>query len=131
MKMHLSAVIPLLVLCGSLSTDAVPDAGKLYKSFVKKHVYAGMNANMCHDVMEKKSKEFESYPKPVNTFITNPGDRIKNFCNNKGNGLIQSSSNDYNIVTCRWDNSMNRYIGYQNTNVFIKLHCLHGVPVHF
>lgn len=129
--MHVSAVIPLLVLCGLFSTDALPDATELCQSFIKKHVNAGMNANTCDDVMKKRSIYFNPYPKPVNTFITNPGNRIRLFCNGKPNGLTKSSSNDYNIVKCRWNPTTSKYIGYAETNVYIELHCLQGVPVHF
>ncbi len=129
--MRLSAVIPLLVLCGLFFTDAVPDATELYMNFTKRHVYAGMNANMCHDVMEKRNIYFNPYPKPSNTFITNPGSRIRLFCDGKPNGLYKSSSNDYNTVTCRRDYTTRKYIGYANTNVYIMLKCQQGVPVHF
>ncbi|XP_065126450.2 ribonuclease-like 3 [Paramisgurnus dabryanus] len=140
--MHQSAVILLLVLCASLSTDAQPaDVRERYKTFLNQHVNGNMNEHICTSVIRSRhiTKPNTNECKEVNTFIQANGNTVKSVCT--GGGRIYNyqrnlyiSLNPFPVITCTLKSGTRRpnceYRGHKSTR-YIVVACEQGWPTHY
>ncbi|XP_073710706.1 ribonuclease-like 3 [Misgurnus anguillicaudatus] len=142
-KMHQSAVILLLVLCASLSTDAQPaDVRQRYEKFLRQHVYGKMNERICDSEIRKRQitlSDTDNGCKEVNTFIQANGNTVRAVCT--GGGTIYNkqrnlyiSNNPFPVITCKLTGGTRRpncvYRGHKSTRKIVVA-CEQGWPTHY
>lgn len=143
MKMHQCAVILLLVLCASLSTDAQPaDVRQRYEKFLKQHVYGNMNERICDREISKRhitKPNTDNGCKEVNTFILANKETVKAICT--GGGAIYNKNKDlymstqpFAVVTCSLKSGARHpkcsYRGNKSTRKIV-VGCEQGWPTHY
>lgn len=141
--MHQSALILLLVLCASLSTDAGPkDVKERYEKFLRQHVYGNMNEHICDREIYKRhitKNDTSNECKEVNTFIQANKDTVRAVCT--GGGSIYNNIKDlyesqkpFPVIACklrkgdRYPNCV--YRGHKSTRRIV-VGCADGWPTHY